>query len=869
MSEIQSQKHIYYFGPGKAEGNQKMKELLGGKGANLAEMSGLGIPVPPGFTLTTEACALYSSKGKKMLTEELEASVQYLESVMGTGFGNPSNPCLLSVRSGARVSMPGMMDTVLNLGLNDDSVIGLAKKTGKERFAWDSYRRFVQMYADVVMKVNRNSDNGRDTLEEILEELKIEKCVSTDQELTVDDLKVLVKRYKKTIRKITGKKFPMDPWTQLWNAIMSVFESWNTPRAQFYRKLNDLSDDWGTAVNIQSMVFGNMGENSGSGVAFTRDPATGENYFSGEYLLDAQGEDVVAGIRTPNEITLDGSRRWAKSTGVNDDERLEKNISLEEIMPEVFAELNNYQQLLETHYTEMQDLEFTIQEERLWILQTRTGKRTARSMVRIGMDMLKEQMITEEVLLKRIDVSKLDELLHPIFDETAKQDHKLICQGLPASPGAASGQVVFSSDEALSLSENEIDVILVRIETAADDLKGMNAAKGVLTAKGGMTSHAAVVARGMGKCCVSGASELEIDYESQTMKVNGSILHKGDWLSLNGTTGKVYKGKIETKQPVLDEEFKNLLEIADRYASMRIKTNADTPETARLAHEFGAKGIGLCRTEHMFFEEDRIKVMREMIMAGSTSERKDALTKLLPMQRNDFIEIFKAMEGCPVTIRLMDPPLHEFVPYEPEQQKAMAKELNLSLEVVRSKVDKLSEINPMMGHRGCRLGIIYPEITEMQTRAILEAAISLREEGLAVEPEIMIPLVGTIGEFQSQRKTIKSEALRVFRENGQGIEFKIGTMIEVPRAALVADTIAKQADFFSFGTNDLTQMTFGYSRDDAIKFIPSYIEQGILKKDPFQVIDADGVGRLMAQCVQHWSKNEAFAEYWHMWRTWW
>ncbi|MCP4122327.1 MAG: pyruvate, phosphate dikinase [Bacteroidetes bacterium] len=855
MRELVAQKTVYKFGPGQSEGNQKMKNLLGGKGANLAEMSLIGLPVPPGITVTTEMCNLYSSLGKDKLMsaikEELEEGINHIEQIMGTSFGDASNPCLVSVRSGARASMPGMMDTVLNLGMNDETVEGLAAKTGKPRFAWDSYRRFIQMYADVVMDVNKNSDHGRDAMEAILHNMKLERNAKTDQDLSVEDLKELVTRYKKAVIDLTGEQFPMDPWSQLWGAIMAVFESWFTPRAAYYRKMHNLPEEWGTAVNIQAMVYGNMGTTSGSGVAFTRDAATGEDLFNGEYLLDAQGEDVVAGIRTPMPITLKGSRRWAKRANVLEEVRAEKHMSLEELMPEVYAQLNDSQQKLEDHYKEMQDLEFTIEEGNLWILQTRNGKRTGMAMIKIGMDMLKEGVIDDKTVIQRMDVNKIDELLHPVFAKDAMLENTAICRGLPASPGAATGTIVFTADDAVAKKEAGEDVILVRMETIADDLKGMDAARGVLTARGGMTSHAAVVARGMGKCCVSGAGELEIDYDEKTMSVGTRVIREGEWISLNGTTGEVFVGKLKTQNPVVDDYFRKMMEVADKFAVMKVKTNADTPETAKLARNFGAQGIGLCRTEHMFFEGDRIKSMREMIMASNEKQRRESLADLLPMQRADFKGIFRAMKGLPVTIRLMDPPLHEFVPLEAEQQEELAEELGIPVDEVRLKVEKLEEVNPMLGHRGCRLGITHPEITEMQVRAILEAAIELKEEGIEVEPEIMIPLVGTIEEFLLQHGTIQGEARRVIENSGKYINYKIGTMIETPRAAMIAGEIAKEAEFFSFGTNDLTQMMFGYSRDDAGKFLPEYIKRGILKHDPFQQVDERGVGRMMRYCVHH------------------
>ncbi len=849
METLSKQKTVYKFGNGAAEGNGSMKELLGGKGANLEEMSLLGIPVPPGFTITTEMCTVYQNQGREMtlarIRDEVLDGIRHIERIMGTCFGSPANPCLVSVRSGARVSMPGMMDTVLNIGLNDEAVLGLAAKSGKERFAWDSYRRLLQMYGDVVMNIKQFTENGHDPFEKELAARKQAKGYSSDQDLTVADLQELTATYKELIKKYTGEPFPSDPHEQLWNAIIAVFESWNTERAVVYRQLHDIPDTWGTAVNVQAMVFGNMGKHSASGVAFTRDAATGEDVFNGEYLIDAQGEDVVAGIRTPLQITLEGSRKWAQAAGISEVERQEKYPSLEEYLPDVYAHLDEVQQKLEDHFADMQDLEFTIEEGRLWLLQTRTGKRTGKAMVKIGMDMYREGRIDRDTLLQRMEPEKLNELLHPVFDRQALSQATLLTKGLPASPGAASGQIVFFAEDAQAWQAAGKPVIMVRIETAADDLKGMAVANGILTARGGMTSHAAVVARGMGKCCVAGAGAIKIDYEQRTMEVNGQVLHEGDWLSLNGSTGEVFAGQIATVEAALDDDFNELMELADKAATMYVRTNADTPETARLARQFGARGIGLCRTEHMFFEGDRIKLMRQMIMADDETGRRAALDKLLPIQRSDFEQIFEAMAGYPVTIRLLDPPLHEFVPHEEEAQQELAKEMGLSLEQIKSKVEELREVNPMLGHRGCRLGTTYPEITEMQTRAIIEAALNLQKRGIEVHPEIMVPLTGTVKEMVLQKELINSVAEAVFVERQDKLRYLVGTMIEIPRAALIANKIAEHADFFSFGTNDLTQMTFGYSRDDAGRFLPVYLEKGILADNPFEVLDQEGVGQLI------------------------
>ena len=851
MSQV---KQVYTFGDKKAEGKADMKNLLGGKGANLAEMSRIGVPVPPGFTITTDVSVEYNKIGREkireMLKDEVEAAVANVEGIMGTKFGSSEDPCLLSVRSGARVSMPGMMDTVLNLGMNDDAVKGLINKTGNERFAWDSYRRFIQMYGDVVMGLKPASKEDTDPFELIIEEMKEEKGVENDNELTVDDLKELVAKFKKAVKDNVGKDFPTDPWEQLWGSIYAVFESWNNERAKYYRQLNKIPEEWGTAVNVQAMVFGNMGNTSGTGVAFTRDAATGENLFNGEYLIDAQGEDVVAGVRTPQQITKEGSIRWAALAQVSEEERASKFPSLEEKMPEAYQELFDIQKKLEQHYRDMQDLEFTIQEGKLWLLQTRNGKRTGASMVKIAMDLLREGMIDEKTALLRNEPEKLNELLHPVFDAEELKKANVIAKGLPASPGAATGQIVFFADEVEDWANRGDKVILVRIETSPEDLKGMNLAKGILTARGGMTSHAAVVARGMGKCCVSGAGKVKINYRERTMTIDDKVYNEGYWISLNGTTGEVFDTAVKTVDPELSGDFGELMELADKYSKMLVRTNADTPKDSKVAREFGAQGIGLCRTEHMFFEGDRIKAMREMILASDEEGRRKALDKLLPIQREDFEGVFEAMSGLPVTIRLLDPPLHEFVPHEPENQKEMADEMGISPEEVKQLVDDLDEFNPMLGHRGCRLGNTYPEITEMQEEMIIEAAINIKDKGRKNLPQIMIPLIGTQAEFKMQEDIVRSTAQKVFEERGQKIDYLVGTMIEIPRAALTADKVAETAEFFSFGTNDLTQMTFGYSRDDAGRFLPIYIQKGLLKNDPFQVLDQEGVGQLVETGTQ-------------------
>ncbi len=852
-------KYVYLFGDRKAEGNAKMKNLLGGKGANLAEMNLIGVPVPPGFTITTEICTLYNAKGREraisLIKEDVTAAVAHIENIMGTKFGDQEDPLLVSVRSGARASMPGMMDTVLNLGLNDNAVEGIAKKSNNPRFAWDSYRRFVQMYGDVVLGMKPETKEAQDPFEIIIEEIKERRGIKMDTELTADDLKELVSLFKAAVKKQTGHDFPDDPWEQLWGAIMAVFDSWMNERAILYRKLNKIPDEWGTAVNVQAMVFGNMGDTSATGVAFTRDAATGENIFNGEYLINAQGEDVVAGIRTPQQITREGSLRWAKLANVSEEERATKYPSLEESMPEVFKDLYDTQEKLENHYRDMQDMEFTIQDGKLWLLQTRTGKRTGAAMVKIAMDMLHEKMISKEEAIMRVEPEKLDELLHPVFDKNALQNAEVMSKGLPASPGAATGQIVFHADDAEKQAAEGKNVILVRIETSPEDLKGMNSAEGILTARGGMTSHAAVVARGMGKCCVSGAGSIKIDYKTRTLEMNDKIFHEGDFISLNGSTGEVYNGALKTVDPEMSGYFGKLMKLSDKKAKLLVRTNADTPYDAQVARDFGAQGIGLCRTEHMFFGGTKIIAMREMILAENENGRRKALEKLLPMQRKDFEGIFEAMHGLPVTVRLLDPPLHEFVPHDQKGQQEMAKVMGVSLKTIKEKVEELSEVNPMLGHRGCRLGNTYPEITEMQSRAIIEAALNLKKRKIKTHPEIMIPLTGIITEMKMQENIVRNTIEKVFEERGERIDYLVGTMIEVPRAALTANEIAKSAEFFSFGTNDLTQMTFGYSRDDAGKFLPVYIEKGILKNDPFQILDQEGVGQLIEMAVKKGRKT--------------
>ena len=847
-------KRVYTFGDGKAEGKASDRNLLGGKGANLAEMNLLGMPVPPGFTITTEVCTEYTQYGReevvKRIEKEVHEAIAHVETLTGKSFNDPANPLLVSVRSGARASMPGMMDTVLNLGMNDATVASLAEKSGNPRFAWDSYRRFVQMYGDVVLGMKPKSKTDIDPFEEIMDNMKEQRGVKLDTELNVDDLKELVKLFKAVVKEHTGKDFPDDAWEQLWGGICAVFDSWMNERAILYRRMNQIPEEWGTAVNVQAMVYGNMGNNSATGVAFSRDAATGENIFNGEYLINAQGEDVVAGIRTPQQITVEGSRRWASLQGISEEERAAKYPSLEESMPVCAAELIAIAHRLEDHYKDMQDMEFTIQDGKLWMLQTRNGKRTGAAMVKIAMDLLRAGEIDEKTALSRMEPQKLDELLHPVFDKDALKRAKVAAKGLPASPGAACGQIVFSADEAEAWAEKKKKVVLVRIETSPEDLRGMAVAQGILTMRGGMTSHAAVVARGMGKCCVSGAGEIIVDYKAKTVQMSGKTYKEGDWISLNGSTGDVYDGQVPTVDPKLDGDFGAIMNLAAKYTKTLVRTNADSPRDARKARELGAQGIGLCRTEHMFFEGDRIKAVREMILASDVEGRRAALAKLLPMQRGDFEGIFEAMDGYGVTIRLLDPPLHEFVPHQTATQKVMAEEMGITLEEVKAKVDSLEEFNPMLGHRGCRLGITYPEITEMQTRAIIEAALAVKTRGIDVHPEIMIPLVGSLKEIQNQADVIHTTAAKVFEEKGQTVIYKVGTMIEVPRAALVANQIAEVAEFFSFGTNDLTQMTFGFSRDDAPKFLKFYKENGLIKTDPFEVLDQEGVGQLVRMGVE-------------------
>ena len=854
-----SEKRVYTFGNGKAEGRADMRNLLGGKGANLAEMNLIGVPVPPGFTITTDVCNEYFEKGKEdvvnLLKDDVIASVHHIEGLMNSKFGDIENPLLVSVRSGARASMPGMMDTILNLGLNDEVVKGLARKTGNERFAYDSYRRFVQMYGDVVLGMKPVNKEDIDPFEAIIQKVKAQRGISLDNEMTVDELKQLVELFKAAIKEQTGKDFPTDPMDQLWGAICAVFDSWMNERAILYRKMEGIPAEWGTAVSVMAMVFGNMGDTSATGVCFSRDAATGENVFNGEYLVNAQGEDVVAGIRTPQQITKLGSQRWAQQQQIPEEERAAKYPSMEEAMPEIFAQLDALQNKLEKHYHDMQDMEFTVQEGKLWFLQTRNGKRTGTAMVKIAMDLLREGEIDEKTALERCEPNKLDELLHPVFDKDAQKQAKVLTRGLPASPGAACGQIVFFADGAEKWHDAGHRVVMVRIETSPEDLAGMAAAEGIVTARGGMTSHAAVVARGMGKCCVSGAGALNIDYKAKTVEIDGYTLKEGDYISLNGSTGEIYAGEVKTKPAEVTGDFAELMKLCDKYTKLVVRTNADTPHDAQVARNFGAVGIGLCRTEHMFFENEKIKAMREMILSDTVEGRKKALEKLLPYQTKDFYGILKAMDGCPVNIRLLDPPLHEFVPHDLAGQQTMAEEMGLTVSEIQKRVDSLSEHNPMLGHRGCRLGNTYPEITEMQTRAILGAAVQLKKEGFNPEPEIMVPLIGIVNEFDMQEEVIRSTAKKIFEEAGVEVEFKVGTMIEIPRAALTAGYIAKKAEYFSFGTNDLTQMTFGYSRDDIASFLPVYLDKKILKVDPFQVLDQTGVGQLIEMAVENGRKT--------------
>ena len=851
---MEQKKRVYTFGNGKAEGNASMREQLGGKGANCAEMNLVGVPVPPGFTITTDVCNEYYQVGQEkiveLLNDEVMAAVKHIETLMNCKFGDPKNPLLVSVRSGARASMPGMMDTILNLGLNDEVAEGMCIKTNNPHFVYDSYRRFVQMYGDVVLGMKPVNKTDIDPFEKIIEEVKEIRHIKLDKDLNVDELKLLVARFKTAIKEQTGSDFPTNPIEQLWGAICAVFRSWMNERAILYRKMEGIPDEWGTAVSVMAMVFGNMGDTSATGVCFSRDAATGENIFNGEYLVNAQGEDVVAGIRTPQQITLEGSRRWAALQGISEEERAAKYPSMEEAMPELYAQLNDIQQKLEDHYRDMQDMEFTVQEGKLWFLQTRNGKRTGTAMVKIAMDLVREGVISEKEAILRCEPQKLDELLHPVFDKDALKKAKVITQGLPASPGAACGQIVFHADDAQVWHKDGHKVIMVRIETSPEDLAGMSAAEGILTARGGMTSHAAVVARGMGKCCVSGAGAIQVDYKAKTVKIEGVTYKEGDYISLNGSTGQVYAGQIPTKAAELSGDFKALMDLCDKYTRLQVRTNADTPHDAQVARAFGAKGIGLTRTEHMFFDDKKIIAMREMILAKDAAGREKALAKLLPYQKADFKGILDAMDGYPVNIRLLDPPLHEFVPHDLKGQEQMAKEMGVSVEEIQQRVAQLAENNPMLGHRGCRLGITFPEITAMQTRAIMSAACELKKEGKHPMPEVMVPLIGILYEFKQQKEIIDRVAHEVFAEYGIEVEYEVGTMIEIPRAALTADRIATEAQYFSFGTNDLTQMTFGYSRDDIASFLPVYLEKKILKADPFQVLDQKGVGQLIKMAVE-------------------
>jgi pyruvate,orthophosphate dikinase len=843
-------KYVYFFGSGKAEGKAEMKNLLGGKGANLAEMVNIGLPVPPGFTITTEVCtAYYQNKQKypKSLQKEVLTALAKVEKAMGAKLGDAKNPLLVSIRSGARASMPGMMDTILNLGLNDKTVAGLIAKTKNERFVYDSYRRFVQMYGDVVLGLKPVNKDDIDPFEEIIEAKKHQKNIKLDTELTAEDLKELVVKFKAAIKEKTGHDFPEDPLEQMWGAIGAVFGSWMNDRAIAYRKMYDIPESWGTAVNVQTMVFGNMGEDSGTGVAFTRDAATGENYFYGEYLMNAQGEDVVAGTRTPLPI-----------------------LKLKEQDAKLYEQLDKIRRTLEKHYHDMMDVEFTIQQGKLFMLQCRVGKRTAFAAIKIAVDMVVEKLISEKEALMRIEPDQLNQLLRPIFDlkekEAAVKSGRLLAKGLNAGPGAATGRLVFNAVDAEAWKNRGEKVILTRIETSPEDIKGMDASEGILTARGGMTSHAALVARQMGKVCVAGCDELNIDYAKHTMAVKGKVLKEGDWISLDGSTGQVLEGKIQTKpsevlqvlvEKTLDPKdapvyrtFEKVMVWADKYRTLNIRTNADQPDQAANAIAFGAEGIGLCRTEHMFFGEGKIGPMREMILADTVEQRRVALAKLLPLQRVDFAGIFEAMNGKPVTSRTIDPPLHEFVPHEEKEQRALAQSMGISYEKVKERVEGLHEFNPMLGLRGCRLGIIFPEITEMQARAIFEAAADTQKKGIAVAPEVMIPLVGNVKELQHQEKLVRATAEAVMQEKGVKFKYMVGTMIEIPRGAITADEIATVAEFFSFGTNDLTQTTLGVSRDDAAKFLVPYVAKEIYAKDPFEVLDRGGVGKVMQIAVE-------------------
>ncbi|MFN8790565.1 MAG: pyruvate, phosphate dikinase [Bdellovibrionales bacterium] len=825
------EKFVYFFAAGEAEGNAGMKNILGGKGANLAEMTQLGLPVPPGFTISTEICTHFYDSGGKLpdwVRPKVLEALQRVEKKIGKKFGDAQDPLLFSVRSGARASMPGMMDTILNLGLNDQTVEGLAKASGNPRFAWDSYRRFVQMYSDVVLNMNSS------LLEVLLEDMKEEKHYKFDYELQAEDLKKLVQKFKEQVRSQTGHNFPVDPMEQLWGAISAVFRSWNTARAITYRELHDIPWSWGTAVNVQSMVFGNMGEDSATGVAFTRNPSTGEKAFYGEFLVNAQGEDVVAGIRTPHPLTkLEAEKSGAKS--------------LEELMPQAYKDLVANYLKLENYFRDMQDIEFTIERGKLWMLQTRTGKRTARAALKIACDMIDEKLISPQEALLRLDPHSLDQLLHPTLDPKATKTQ--LARGLPASPGGVSGQIVFTAEQAVEWKEKGLKCILVRVETSPEDIAGMVAAQGILTTRGGMTSHAAVVARGMGKCCVAGCGEITVDERTETLKAKGYVLKKGDVITLDGSTGDVFLGEVKTIPPQIDASFERIMKFANESRKLGVRANADTPQDAKIARSYGAEGIGLCRTEHMFFGQDRIDAVREMILSESKFERERALAKLLPMQRSDFFELFKIMDGFPVTIRLLDPPLHEFVPHSDEETQELAKRIGWDFDRLRLKIKSLHEFNPMLGHRGCRLAITFPEIYEMQVRAIAEAACDLVKSGQKLKPEIMIPLVGTDKELEILRALTRTTVEKVQKERGQTFDYMIGTMIELPRAAVTADAIAEHADFFSFGTNDLTQTTLGLSRDDAGRFLGSYVSSGIFPKDPFVTLDKVGVGSLVKMGV--------------------
>ena len=849
-------KKIYTFGAGKAEGTAEMRNLLGGKGANLAEMNLLGMPVPPGFTITTEVCTEYTQLGRDAVVadikEDVEKAIAHVENLTGTKFDDPSNPLLVSVRSGARASMPGMMDTVLNLGMNDATVATMAEKSGNPRFAWDSYRRFVQMYGDVVLGMKPKSKTDIDPFEAIMDEVKEEKGVKLDTELSVDDLKELVVRFKKAVKDYTGKDFPESAWEQLWGGICAVFDSWMNERAIIYRRMNQIPEEWGTAVNVQAMVYGNMGDNSATGVAFSRDAATGENIFNGEYLINAQGEDVVAGIRTPQQITIEGSRRWAALQGISEEERRTKYPALEESMPDLAAELIATANKLEDYFRDMQDMEFTIQDGKLWMLQTRNGKRTGAAMVRIAMDLLREGMIDEKKAVKMIDPRNLDTLLHPQFDAAALKKAEPVAKALAASPGAACGKIVFTAEDAKTWKAKGEKVVLVRLETSPEDIEGMKAAQGILTVRGGMTSHAAVVARGMGTCCVSGCSDIIMDEANKKFVLAGKEYHEGDWLSIDGSTGKIYDGIIPTVDATIAGEFGRIMAWADKYRRLQVRTNADTPRDAAKARELGAEGIGLCRTEHMFFEGNRIDAFREMICSETVEEREAALEKILPEQQGDFEKLYEALEGNPVTIRFLDPPLHEFVPTEEEDIKKLADAQGKTVEQIKAICDALHEFNPMMGHRGCRLAVTYPEIAKMQTKAVIRAAINVKKAHADwnVCPEIMIPLICDTKELKYVKKIVVETADAEIAAAGVDLKYEVGTMIEIPRAALTADEIAKDAEFFCFGTNDLTQMTYGFSRDDAGKFLNAYYDAKIFENDPFAKLDQTGVGKLMEMAIK-------------------